>query len=95
MPIQPVESYSIVPLKTCPKKLLKKKKEKGGKIAFHTFFSRREESFSLLISDLKMTALLLYINVPLAHKFRAIILVNVTNYSLRHHSEKEAHKFHC
>lgn len=47
------------------------------------------------MSDLKMSAPLLHINMPLAHKFRAIILVNVTEYNLRHHSEKEDDKFHC
>lgn len=42
-----------------------------------------------------MSALLLHINVPLVYESRAIILVNVTKYNLRHHSEKEDHKSHC
>lgn len=42
-----------------------------------------------------MSAPLLHINMPLEHKFKAIILVNVIKYNLRHHSEKEAHKSPC
>lgn len=45
-----------------------------------SFFKR-----GFLNSDLKMRALLLHINTTLAHEFKAIILVLVTKYSLRHH----------
>lgn len=74
-----------------PKKLKKKKRERENNSLSYFFWER----FSLLISDLKMSALLLHFNMALAHKLRAIILVNVTKYNLRHHNEKEAHKSHC